>query len=194
MLTIEKYYPDWRDLYIHESSPGIRGHSLKLKTQCKNYLESQYYPDASWGSMVNGARNEDLEKQTFYDNAFDLVITADVLEHVYEPSKVFKEIHRTLKSGGAHIFSVPLINKHKPTQIWAIKGVDGEPKFLFEPEWHGNPIDSKGSPVTMHWGYDIVDYIREHTRAEPHIEYIDNLQYGIRAEYIEIIVAKKENT
>ena len=108
---------------------------------------------------------KDLEKQTFKDNTFDLVITSDVMEHIYEPDRAFKEIHRTLKPGGAHIFSVPLINKHKKTQRWATKGKDGQPNFIYEPEWHGNPVDAKGSPVTFHWGFDIKDYIEKHTGA-----------------------------
>ena len=114
------------------------------------------------------------------DPSFDLVISSDVMEHIYEPDKAFKEIHRTLKLGGAHIFSVPLVNKHQPTKRWATLGADGEPEFLYKPEWHGNPIDSKGSPVTFHWGYDIKDYIEKHTGAECEIVYIDDLNYGIR--------------
>ena len=96
-----------------------------------------------------------------------------------------------MKPGGAHIFSVPIINKHHKTQRWAVKNDDGSPKFLFEPEWHGNPVDEKGSPVTFHWGYDIKDYINDHTGADTDIIYLDDLNYGIRAEYIEIIVMKK---
>lgn len=113
------------------------------------------------------------------------------MEHIYEPEKAFKEIYRTLKPGGAHIFSVPIINKHKATQRWATKNDDGSPNFLFEPEWHGNPVDKKGSPVTFHWGYDIKDFIEKHTGALCEIIYIDDLSYGIRAEYIEIVVMKK---
>ena len=113
------------------------------------------------------------------------------MEHIYEPEKAFQEIYRTLKPGGAHIFSVPIINKHNPTQRWAKKDKNGNPQFLFEPEWHGNPVSKKGSPVTMHWGYDIVDFIETHTGAEVKIVYLDNLSHGIRAEYIEIIVMKK---
>src|ERR1700704_3017218 len=30
MVVIDKYYPDWRDLVIHESSPGYKGTSNKL--------------------------------------------------------------------------------------------------------------------------------------------------------------------
>jgi SAM-dependent methyltransferase len=192
MFTINKYYPNWKNLAIHESSPGHRGHSINLRNKAKQYTETQYFAKKSLGSIVNGVRNEDLENQTFEDESFDLVITSDVMEHIYEPVKAFKEIHRTLKSGGAHIFSVPLINKHKKTQRWSNKGKNGEPIFLFEPEWHGNPIDKKGSPVTMHWGFDIVDFIKKHTNSDCSIEYIDNLDFGIRAEYIEIIVSKKK--
>lgn len=191
MLTIEKYYPNWRNLSIHESSPGNRGHSVKLQKFADSYIESQYFGQNSLGKLVNGVRNENLEKQTFKDEVFDLVITADVMEHIYNPEKAFKEIHRTLKPGGAHIFSVPLVNKHKKTERWANKGADGSPVFISTPEWHGNPIDDKGSPVTMHWGFDIVDFIIEHTGDECFIEHIDNLKYGVRAEFIEIIVSKK---
>jgi hypothetical protein len=43
----------------------------------------------------------------------------------------------------------------------------------------------------MHWGYDIVDFIKKCTNDDCTIVYIDDLNFGIRAEYIEIIVAKK---
>lgn len=191
MLTIKNEYPNWKNLKIHESSPGKRGHSVTLRQHVLDYTETQFFVNHQLGEINKGVRNEDLESQTFKDASFDLVITSDVMEHIYQPDKAFKEIHRTLKYGGAHIFSVPLINKHNPTKRWANKGKDGEPVFLFEPEWHGNPIDKKGSPVTMHWGFDIIDFITEHTGAESKIVYINDLNYGIRAEYIEIIVSKK---
>jgi SAM-dependent methyltransferase len=192
MKTIIDEYPNWKELTIHESSPGSRGHSVRIKQQCSKYTESQYFPNKGPGEIIQGFRNEDLEDQTFPDESFDLVVTSDVMEHIYDPEKAFQEIHRTLKPGGAHIFSVPLINRFEPTQRWAEKGNNGEPVFLFEPEWHGNPVDSKGSPVTMHWGYDIIDHITKWTGAQCRINYIDDLTLGIRAEFREIIVAKKK--
>ncbi|RED48367.1 class I SAM-dependent methyltransferase [Seonamhaeicola aphaedonensis] len=193
MLTIEKYYPNWKQLKIHESSPNNRGHSQKLRRLAKYYKETQFYPNEQLGALVKNVQNENLECQTFDDSSFDLVITSDVMEHIYNPEMAFREIHRTLKSGGAHIFSVPLVNKFNPTQRWAKKGEDDSPVFLYEPEWHGNPINKKGSPVTMHWGYDIVEFIKEYVDADTKIEYINNLDFGVRAEYIEIVVAKKKN-
>jgi SAM-dependent methyltransferase len=130
MLVIEKYYPNWKNLSIHESSPSNRGVSLKLKNSAKNYIASQYYPNQSFGTLINGFQNQDLENQTFADASFDLVITQDVMEHIYNPEKAFTEIARTLKKGGAHIFTVPIINKFQPTEIWATKGQDGNPVFF----------------------------------------------------------------
>lgn len=191
MKVIENEYSNWRELRIHESSPMDRGHSLKLKVGCKDYTPTHYFPNQSLGKVFKGFRNEDLEDQTFEDESFDIVVTSDVMEHIYEPEKAFKEIHRTLKKGGAHIFSVPIINKFSETERWAKKGKNGEPVFLYEPEWHGNPIDKTGSPVTFHWGFDIVDYIKKNTGGDAEIIYQDDLKYGIRAEYIEIIIQKK---
>ena len=163
MLTIKKYYPNWKNLYFHESSPTECSLTNKFKNECKNYTGTQYYSKEIFGNIINGYRNEDLENQTFKNEIFDIVITQDVFEHIYNPNKAFSEIERTLKKGGSHIFTVPIINKFNKTEVWAELGKNGEPVFLKTEEWHGNPVDAKGSSVTMHWRYDIVKYIKEHS-------------------------------
>ncbi|MEI7526235.1 MAG: class I SAM-dependent methyltransferase [Mariniphaga sp.] len=192
MLVIEKHCPKWKSLNIHESSPSSRGASLKLQKNAKNYIASQYYRDKPFGILVDNFQNQDLENQTFEDESFDIVVTQDVMEHIYNPAKAFAEIARTLKKGGAHIFTVPIINRHMPTEVWAIKGENNSTIFLKTPEWHGNPVDPEGSPVTIHWGFDIVNFIQKSCNMESIIEYIDNIDYGIRAEFIEVIVSKKQ--
>ena len=189
--VLEKYHPNWPELTIHESSPSGGGASALLRSHCSGYLASQYYPTQPLGSIVDGFRNEDLERQTFADGSFDVVITQDVMEHVYDPSAAFREIARTLKPGGSHVFSVPLVNKHQPTQVWATRNRDGSPSFLHEPDYHGNPVDPRGAPVTMRWGYDIVDYIKRESGLSACIEAIDDLGLGIRAEFNEILVMRK---
>lgn len=191
MMIIEKYFPNWRDLKIHESSPVNRGASLKLRKGAKKYIDSQYNANKSFGILLENCINQDLENQTFNNEVFDIVVTQDVMEHLYEPAKAFAEIARTLKKGGAHIFTVPIINRHKPSEVWAIKGENNSPVFLQTPEWHGKPVDSKGSPVTMHWGFDIVNYIKEKSGMKTTIEYTDDLDYGIRAELIDVFVSIK---
>lgn len=191
MLIIEKYYPNWRDLKIHESSPGICSITNKFISECKGYVPSYFFSKIEPGKLINGYRNENLEKQTFCDETFDIIITQDVFEHIYNPEKAFSEIARTLKHEGSHIFTVPLINKFNKTEIWAKQDNNCEPIFLKTEEWHGNPIDNRGSPVTMHYGFDIIDFIKECSGLNTNIEYLYNLHYGIWAEYIEVLISKK---
>lgn len=192
MYCIEKFYPNWKELRIHESSPAERGASLKLKNECKHYIGTHYFPSFGLGKMhPTGWRNEDLENLTFPDRYFDLVITQDVMEHLFNPAKAFAEIARTLKKGGAHIFTVPIINKEKPSTLNAKKDENGNVVILGYPDYHGNPVDEQGSLVTMYWGYDICDFILKHSGLYTTIVEIDNLFLGIRAELIEVLISKK---
>ena len=191
MYLIEKFYPNYNLLDIHESSPCKRGASLKLQNKCPNYIASQYYGESDKGKIINGYRNENLESQTFKDESFDLVITQDVMEHIFNPQSAFREIARTLKPGGAHIFTVPLINKERTTECWAKLDDNNNIIFLKEKEYHGNPINPKGSPVTFHYGYDIVDLIYKSRGMVTQIFTIDNVDLGIRAEYIDVLISRK---
>lgn len=104
MYVIDMEYPEWRGYKIHESSPGNRGCSSRLKKECPQYYTSQYFA---------------------------------------------------------------------------------------KPVYHGNPIDSNGSLVTYHWGYDMIELIYQSSCMVSTIYSIDNLDLGIRAEYIEVVVSRK---
>ncbi len=191
MQVVEQFYPNWRDVIIHETSPGNRGASVRLAKECKTYIPSQFFPDHKLGGVYNGMRCENLEALTFDDESVDLHISQDVMEHVFHPAKVFQEIARTLKPGGAHIFTVPLVNKMKASRIRAKISENGSIVHIEQPVYHGNPIDSQGSLVTMDWGYDIVKYIFDATKLFTYTLYIDDISKGIRAEYIEVLVTVK---
>jgi len=193
MHIIKMYYPNYRELTIHESSPGNRGTSPKLRNECPNYSGSHFYSDMKIGEYhpVQKYQNQNLEKLTFDDESFDLFITQDVMEHIFNPEKAFREIARVLKPGGAHIFTVPIINKGKQSECWASLDDNGKIVHHHEPEYHGNPIDKKGSLVTMHWGYDLTDFIQQKAQTPTTIVMIDNIDMGIRAEYIEVLISKK---
>ena len=191
--TILDWYPKYTDLVIHESSPAQRGASEFLRAHCVNYSSSQYLPSCEFGTTdaTSGFRSENLEMLTFADNTFDLFITQDVMEHIFNPLKASKEIARVLKPGGAHIFSVPIMNKSLPTQRWAALNADNSVDFIMPAEYHGNPVNEKGALVTMHYGYDLAGVITQHTQCPTTIVQIDNIELGIRAEYIEILVMQK---
>jgi len=194
MKVISDYYPNWRELSIHESSPGGRGTSIKLHSECKGYTASQFYPDITPGFVhpKSGYRCENLEKITFPDNSFDLFITQDVMEHIFDPAAAFKEIARVLRPGGAHIFTTPLISKTRNTEVWASRDESGKVIYHHPAEYHGNPVVSKGALVTMHWGYDIAGFCTEKAKMPTVIIMIDNIDLGIRAEYIDVLLSVKE--
>ena len=191
MRTLEMYFPDWAKKTIHESSPINRGASIRLSRECEAYIPSQLFDDAPAGTIKNGVRCENLEHLTFPDESIDLHITQDVMEHLLNPAAVFRDIARTLKPGGAHVFTVPIVNKHKPSRVRAKIGDDGQVQHLLPPVYHGNPVSSDGALVTVDWGFDICRHIFEASGLYTHVVHIDDLSHGIRAEYIEVLVTMK---
>ena len=190
MLVIESWFPKWREAVIHESSPAARGASAKLARECPNYIGSQFFPEQSDKQNMNGVRNENLERLTFGDSSVDLHITQDVFEHVLDPEKAFREIARTLKPGVMHIFTVPLVNKDKASRVRA-KKIDGVIHHLLPEQYHGNPVGDGRALVTVDWGYDICEQIFRTSRLFTHIVHMDDLERGLRAEYLEVLVTTK---
>lgn len=191
MAVLESRYPGWRQLRIHESSPIRRGASLKLARECRDYIPTQYFPGSPSGSVVDGVRCENLESLTFADESIDLHVTQDVLEHIPRPEKAFAEIARTLKPGGAHVFTVPIVRRDSSSAKRISFDDRGEIEFLVPPEYHGNPVDDRGSLVTIDWGFDIVDRIFEACGLKTEIHRLDDLSMGIRAELTEVLVTVK---
>ncbi|HWM24524.1 MAG TPA: class I SAM-dependent methyltransferase [Chthoniobacterales bacterium] len=192
MYCLEKFFPQWRDLAIHESSPILgRGPSRRLVAEAPGYLPSYYLAEVPAGESVNGVRCENLENLSFDDKSIDLHVTQDVFEHLFDPAAAFREIARTLRPGGAHVFTTPLENKGAATEFCARRMPDGQVLQLIEPaEYHGNPVSSAGSLLTVRWGYDITQYIFDATGLTTELVVLDNLELGIRAELIEVLITR----
>ena len=187
MACLEIFFPHWRDLKIHESSPVWSGVSRKLRDHCGDYLPTMYDPDVPKGGEKDGFRCENLEELTFKDDGLDLHITSDVLEHVLHPQKAFQEIARTLKPGGAHVFTVPLVRKSLPSRIRAERDQQtGGLLHRREPEYHGEHL------VTRDWGYDITQYIYENSGMESKMILLENIDLGLKAEYNEVMISLKQ--
>lgn len=186
--VLETHFPKWRNLSIHESSPYGPA-SDKIRRECLTYIGTQYDPDLEPGDSSRGFRNEDLGKVTFGDEVFDMVITQDVLEHVLHPEAALKEIARTLKPGGAHVFTVPW-NFPQETVVRASE-VDGKLVNHLPPDFHGHPFKAEGSLVITEWGRSLVDVIYESTGMTTIAMRLHDVYRGIEAQFIEVFISYK---
>jgi SAM-dependent methyltransferase len=190
-LVLERRFPGWRGLAIHESSPADRGISKKLAREAPGYVSSQFFPGEPLGATVRGFRNENLEALTFADASFDLTITLDVMEHVNQPDQVLREVARTLKPGGAYIFTVPTYKGKLVSERRAHYRADGGVDHLVEPEYHGNPVSDAGSLVTFHYGHDFAEMIAAWSGLDVEVVRFHDHRHGVIGDFTEVYVATR---
>ncbi len=90
---------------------------------------------SEFGSTTPDVANQDLMALTYADETFDFVFTSETLEHVPDVSRALAEIRRVLIPGGAHIFTVPVVDD-RPTRQRAVV-IDNAVHHLLEPSFHG---------------------------------------------------------
>ena len=160
------------------------------------HTASQFDTQVPFGSIVTKTKLpckkyqcENLEAQTFADGVFDLVITQDVFEHVMHPGRAIREIARTLRSNGATLMTVPIVNRTRPSNR-RVRMVNGEIVHILEAQYHGNPMGG-GALVTVDWGYDIVRYFQAHSGLSCMLIQVDNIDLGIRADWNDVVIGFK---
>lgn len=186
--VLEEHFPHWRDSVMHESSPGGRA-SAVLQQSCRAYEASHYFPQHELGQRHCGFRNENLEQLTLADASVDLFITQDVMEHILRPRLALEEIARVLKPGGAHVFTIPW-KPHLAT-FARVTVEDGELVHHADPEYHGNPIDKKGSLVVTDWGNDCVNIMDAMSGLNTEVISLQRADLGIEGERLEVFVSRK---
>jgi SAM-dependent methyltransferase len=148
-----------------------------------NFIPSEYFPNVPPGTKNNGVNCEDLERLSFADEKFDLVLTEDVLEHVRHPQSAFQEIYRVLKPSGYHVFSVPLYFDRKTRTRVDTTGDDD--LYLLPPEYHGDTLRDR-ILVYTDFGYDLLDELSRlgFDTAVSHSDDDDAVKFGIADSYV----------
>ena len=142
---------------IYEAA--LRGPFVNLFKRLPRYTRSYFWPDRPLGSIDNdGVRCEDLTALTLPSDSFDLVMTSDVMEHVYGFKEAFAEITRVLKPGGVHVFSIPTHWPFPPATEARVEIVDGIERHLKPARYHNS---GDGTPCIVYhdYGADLVDII-----------------------------------
>ena len=123
---------------------------------------SEFLRDGTAPGQANaqGIRHEDLTALSFASETFDAVISLEVCEHIPDFRRAFAECARVLKPGGKFLLSVPF---HRGPKHLTRARIDeaGQIEHLEEPEYHGDPIDPQGCLCFHHFGWDILDHLRD---------------------------------
>jgi SAM-dependent methyltransferase len=160
-----------------------------MKRECRHYVASQFFAHVPRGKFEGGQRSEDLEALTFPDESFDLVVTQDVFEHVLRPAKAFAEIARTLKPGGAHVYTVPYYRGKKTVVRAESDGNEGV-RHLMKPDYHVNPIDPTGSLVITEWGDELCDFVFRSSGMTTTIFNFYNPRLGLKGEFLDVLLSR----
>ena len=136
-----------------------------LKARFPLLLGSEYLgPSASPGEtrMVHGqeVRHESLERLSYLSESFDLLVHADVLEHVPSLEGALSECFRVLRATGTCIFTCPFFASRSDVYRRAIRHADGSIEHLVDPEYHGDPLNPAGVLAYFHFGWELLEKIR----------------------------------
>jgi len=145
--------PQFRSMAVYE--PGVSGPFRSLFAPLPAYTTSYYWSDVEPGQSRNSVRCENLEALTFPQASFDLIISSDIFEHVRRPLKAFEEIHRVLRPGGRHIFTVPLNWPFEHATVQRVDVSTADDVNLLPAVYHGSPLDPAGSLVYNDFGMDL---------------------------------------
>lgn len=141
-----------RDVYSAEARDPI----WRYLRHDSRFRSSEYLENVARGAKVHGTVTcQDLEHLTYADNSLDVVITEDVFEHIRYPLRGWSEVLRVLRSGGVHIFTVP-IRFDRLTLERVAPREEGPDVLLTEPEYHGDRL--RGRIVAYRtFGYDMFE-------------------------------------
>lgn len=149
---------------------GVPNGGKILDVGCGDMYLSTQLPQFDWtGIDVNSTFNKgkaytcDIESPPypFLDDTFDAVLCSEVLEHVFDPVVVTKEIRRVLKPGGLYVLSTPnhdFIDHHlsgfqeivfNPGRSWTKEHI-----HQYTKESHGQILAAAGFSSFIYTGAD----------------------------------------
>ena len=175
----------FRSLRIYE--PGINSPFRTNREHVARYETSFYWDDVEPGEERDGVQCQDLERLTFASDAFDLLISSDIFEHVRHPWTAFEETHRVLVSGGIHVFSIPAQHPMRAASSMRVD-VSGPDDVHLQPEvYHGNGAGGR-SLVYIDYGLDME---HELDRIGFDLEFVRPLEGSAEAQRLITFVATK---
>jgi SAM-dependent methyltransferase len=147
-------------IYLTEQTTLLYRH---LTQRFQSIVGSEYLRDgctARGATNEAGIRHEDITQLTFGNDKFDVIASFDVLEHVPHYCEALKEFHRSLKSNGSLLLTVPLDLSRNRT-VTRARVREGTIEHLLPPEYHGDPLSTEGVLCFYTFGWDLLDALSD---------------------------------
>jgi SAM-dependent methyltransferase len=177
-------------IYITEQTTPVYAH---LRQRYPNLIGSEYLDPqatrkpAAWA----GLRHEDFTALSFPDRHLDFLLTFDVLEHVPDFQRALAEGFRCLRPGGQLLLTAPFRADAPYTLVRASLRDDGSVEHREAPEYHGNPLDPEGCLCFYHFGWDLLDRLRDEGFTEVRVLRYWSRELGYLGTHQLAIVARK---
>ncbi len=161
------------------ATEAVTAFALRMRGRYPRFLGAEYAKDDATRAAIYPIPHQDLTALSLPDNAFDVVTTNEVLEHVPDLDAALREIARVLRPGGLHIGTHPFWFS-RPTGDLRARIVDGRLVHLLEPEYHGNPVDPAGGSLVFETpGWDIIERARAAGLTDPQMRFVASERHGI---------------
>jgi SAM-dependent methyltransferase len=145
---------------------------------CFDLMGSEYLGfEYESGQIIDGIRHEDVENLSFKESSLDLIISNDVFEHVPNPAVAFSNCAQALKPDGLLLATFPF-HHDKLVSMQRAELNDGIIENLLEPEYHGNPLSSKGSLVFTDFGWDVIEMLLQSGFRQVELEIYASRELG----------------
>jgi SAM-dependent methyltransferase len=154
-----------------------------------NLTCSEFWDDVPTGKTKGKVICEDVQRLTFPDRTFDVVISQDIFEHVPDPEAGLGEIYRVLKTGGSYIFTTPY-SKSLAQSVSRAYIKDGKINHILPPVYHEDGLRSKGSLVFTDFGADLKEKL---TKIGFKVEIYENYKEGYKGGVNQVFVCEKES-
>lgn len=136
----------------------------QFRRRYPNTVGSEYAEGRKSGDWIKAHGNriqvQDVTALSFSRNAFDALLSFDVLEHVPDYPAAVEEFYRVLKPGGWLILSAPFAFAEK-TEIRASIRKDGSIEHHLPPDYHGDPLSDEGVLCFQSFGMDLLQLLED---------------------------------
>jgi SAM-dependent methyltransferase len=180
-----EHFLESKKVYIQEAvTPSYYAYEKRFGSENitgSEYLDKDKICGEYYERSGHRIMHQDCTKLSFDDNAFDLIISQHVFEHVFDIKKALSELLRVLKDNGSCVISIPFFHNTEKSVMLAKQEGEEIIQIIGPPEIHGNPVLGIGSLTFWHHGWEFIEIMKEDGFRDVQVHFFNNLYKGYMA-------------